>query len=90
MDPQAVPRLKAIEIACWFDSDFAALDAYGQWRRTGLLDMTLSLCQQFRRAWCRYYVRFKPLDVKKPAWLQEQGKWTGISVEWSKTHGVRP
>ena len=85
-DPRAVPRLKCIEIACWFDDDFHALEVYCHWKKTGILRMTSNLCQQFKRAWSRYYVRLKPLNVKRPKWHREDVKWQGISLGWTRNH----
>ena len=87
-DMQAVPQLKCKEIACWFDDDFRALDIYCEWKRTGVLEMHPRLCREFRRAWCRYFVRMKPLDVRVPKWLRSNGDWTGVSVEYQRRRGV--
>ena len=89
--PDAIPGLKCREIACWFDDDFRALDAYCLWKATGKLEMTPRLCREFRKAWCRYYVRLMPLHIKRrPVWMGGFGKWKGVSVGWSKQWGIRP
>jgi hypothetical protein len=87
-DPNALPGLKCIEIACWFDDDFQALDAYCQWKRTGHLQMTRGLCREFRRAWCRYYARHAPLRVKPPKWFKGFSRWLGVGIEYQRKHGV--
>lgn len=87
-DPRAVQNLKQIEIASWFDDDFSALDVYGQWKVSGKLSMTQTICRQFRRAWARYYTRLQPLGQKPPNWLKGYTKWRGVSLGYQKKFGV--
>lgn len=87
-DPKAVPKLKCKEIAIWFDSDFVALDAYCAWKVTGDLWMQPGLCREFRRAWCRYYARLTPPEVRPPRWFKGFSRWTGASLEYQRQHGV--
>mgnify|MGYP001193024438 CR=1 FL=1 len=86
-DPKALPGLKCREIAIWFDSDFMALDAYCEWKATGVLRMHPRLCREFRRAWCRYFVRLAP-GGRPPKWLRGYSRWAGVSIEYQRRHGV--
>lgn len=83
-----VPGLKSKEISLWFDNDFHALEIYCEWKQTGYLRMTYQLCREFRRAWCRYYVRLRPAEVRRPRWMRGWTCWQGASVEWCKNNGV--
>jgi len=87
-DPNAVPRLKSIEIACWFDNDFTALDSYCAWKGSGKLNMTPAMCRQFKVAWARYYVRMRPLNQRKPKWLKGESSYQGVSLRWARDHGL--
>jgi hypothetical protein len=100
-DVQAIPQLQCKQIAVWFDSDFHALEQYctwkcaisGAWETEGdvlrrTLGMTYRLCNEFRRAWCRYYVQTQPLEVQKPRWMRGWEQWRGSSVARAQAHGV--
>ena len=86
---RGVPGLKSKEVSLWFDSDFHALEVYCIWKVTGQFQMTYTLCREFRRAWCRYYVRLKPMDVKRPRWMRGHECWKGTSIEFCKRYGVQ-
>lgn len=100
-DMHAVPQLMCKEIACLFDDDFRALDLYCAWKASRKLEdessiefmrrtfhVTPRLCRQFRRAWCRYFVRFKPLEIRAPSWLESYGDWKGMSVGYQQQRGI--
>ena len=83
-DPRALKNLKSIEIAVWFDNDFLGLMAWGTYKLTGEIRMTKFLCNEFRKAWARYFVRLKPFGVIAPKWLGGYSRWAGISMGYQK------
>lgn len=99
-DPNAIPGLLSLEISSWFD-DSKTLDAYCTWKATEkrrdededrfnkrALRMHPKLCRQFRRAWCRYFVRYGLPGERKPEWMKGWDCWKGQSVEYQRSWGI--
>ena len=99
-DPAPIPKAHCKQVALWFDEDFRALDAYCHWKgsrkrrdeteedfNARTLGMRPSLCKQFRRAWCRYYIQTHQ-KRPRPLWMLGLKVWRGKSIEYQRQHGI--
>lgn len=99
-DPAPIPKAHCKQIALWFDEDFRALDAYCAWKgsrkwegeseedfNVRVLRMRPSLCRQFRRSWCRYYVQTHQ-KRPRPLWMHSIKDWFGKSIEFQRKRGI--
>jgi len=76
---QTTPHLDSLETASWFD-DREALERYARWRvENRPLRISRHICEEYRAAYCRWFVRLAPAGARRPRWMRGWSEWAKIS-----------
>lgn len=80
---QTTPDTLSLEVSGWFD-EHGTLERFARWRvENRSLRVSRAMCEDFRRAWCRWFVRLQPLGVMRPRWMRGHDEYKRIAFGYN-------